>query len=106
MSSKDKTKFGAWDILKWSTDLRIAMRVKMDQHGISQNDLARAIDVDKFRISKFFSQTEKNPNWQAQRAANLSHFQILELANLLGIDVRLDISFRVDTPIKDGSSRL
>lgn len=103
---KANTSYGSWDILKWSRDLKLAMKFRLDQEKLSQTRLAEALGVDRFRVSKFLdSQKDEKLSYKVMRAAQLSHFDILRAADLLGLDVKLSIKFREDVPLREYKRR-
>lgn len=83
-----KSVSSGWSFLRDSVQLRAAVKYRMEELDISIVDLAKKINVDPDRVSKYLRAVKPS----------LTNWQIVQLALVLDLEVNLDIKFLGPTP--------
>lgn len=78
-----KSPSSTWCLLRDSTEIHAAIQHKMKQKQLTLTKLSEISGIAKYRISMFLN----------RRKPNLTQFQIMSLAKILGIEINLTVKF-------------
>lgn len=82
MTSRSKIRM--WNFLYADSRLRGAISYKMAHRNLESKDIEEATGLDRYDINHYLFRG-KEPN--------LNNYEIIKLANFLGIEVELDLKF-------------
>jgi predicted XRE-type DNA-binding protein len=83
-----KSVSSGWSFLRDSTQLRAAIKYRMEELDISIKELATVLDIDPDRVSKYLRGIKPS----------LTNWQLIQVATHLQLEVDLTIRFLSPTP--------
>ena len=72
-----------WNYLRADSNLRGAVAFRMKDRNLDKDDIQDAIGMNSYKVRDYID----------GKIPNLNNFEIVKLANFLGIEISLDIKF-------------